>query len=337
MSPSRELPATATERNRVWRMRAWFRTTRGCALAYREPEYLPWDGRRVPITFVGGYLGAGKTTAINELLRSTDRPIAVLVNDVGSINVDAALVRRHHGDTIELTSGCICCSSIEEAGLAFDRIRERAVPPDHVIVELSGVAEPQRMLPWAQSAGFVLDGLVVVVAADQLVDGALAPWIEAHLVAQVAAADLLILTKTDVVGERDARRARARLDELAPRTPVLDGSRGVVEPGTLGRFLSLGGRRPGGATALPESTLFDAHRVQSVAAPAGLTVCQLRSWLAQLQDQIEGVIVRVKGIVLTTDAGLTLVQVVGRRCETSSVLQSEREPATDLVVVSLVG
>jgi len=291
----------------------------------------------VPITFVGGYLGAGKTTAINELLRVTDRPIAVLVNDVGTINVDAALIRRRHGDTIELTNGCICCSSIDEAGFAFDRIRERAVPPDHVIVELSGVAEPQRMLPWAQSAGFVLDGLVVVVAADQLVDGALPPWIVAHLVAQIEAADLLVLTKTDVVDSGAARSARARLDELAPLTPVLDGSRGVVEPGALGRFLTLGGRRPGGATALPESTLFDAHRVHTVAAPAGLTVSQLRAWLDQLQDQIDGVIVRVKGIVPTTDEGLTLVQVVGRRCETTPVLQSEHQPATDLVVVSLVG
>ena len=309
----------------------------GGALTYREPEYLPWDGRRVPITFVGGYLGAGKTTAINELLRVTDRPIAVLVNDVGTINVDAALIRRRHGDTIELTNGCICCSSIDEAGFAFDRIRERAVPPDHVIVELSGVAEPQRMLPWAQSAGFVLDGLVVVVAADQLVDGALPPWIVAHLVAQIEAADLLVLTKTDVVDSGAARSARARLDELAPLTPVLDASLGVVEPDALGRFLTLGGRRPGGATALPEPTLFDAHRVHTVAAPPGLTVSELRAWLDQLQDQIDGVIVRVKGIVPTTDEGLTLVQVVGRRCETTPVLQSEHQPATDLVVVSLVG
>jgi len=305
-------------------------------LAYREPEYLPWDGRRVPITFVGGYLGAGKTTAINELLRETDRPIAVLVNDVGTINVDAALIRRRHGDTIELTNGCICCSSIEEAGLAFDRIRERAVPPDHVIVELSGVAEPQRMLPWAQSAGFVLDGLVVVVAVDQIADGVLPPWIAEHLVAQVAAADLLVLTKTDLVDPAPVRRARARLEELAPLTPVLDASHGVVEPGALGRFLTLGGRRPGGATALPESTLFDAHRVQSVPAPPGLTLSELRTWLDRLQDQIDGVIVRVKGVVLTTDEGLTLVQVVGRRCETTRVLQSEQEPSTDLVVVSLV-
>ena len=63
-------------------------------MAYAEPEFLPWDGRRVPITFVAGYLGAGKTTAINEVLAEADRPIAVIVNDVGSINIDAALIRN---------------------------------------------------------------------------------------------------------------------------------------------------------------------------------------------------------------------------------------------------
>ena len=121
-------------------------------VGYREPEFLPWDGRRVPITFVGGYLGAGKTTAINELLRVTDRPIAVLVNDIGAINIDAALIRRRHGDTIELTNGCVCCSSIEEFGAAFDLIRARPLPPDeqrHSPPGLTLVPRPARLRPTA--------------------------------------------------------------------------------------------------------------------------------------------------------------------------------------------
>lgn len=304
-------------------------------VAYQEPMFLPWDGRRVPLTFVGGYLGAGKTTLINELLRETDRPIAVLVNDVGSVNVDAALVRRRHGDTIELTNGCVCCTSIDEMGQAFDALRARPEPPDHVVVELSGVADPERMLPWGATAGFRLDGLVVVVAADQLLDGALPPWITEQLEGHVRAADLVVLTKLDLVDADAAARARRRLADLAPDAPVLAAGRGMVVPGALGRFLALGGRRPGGVTAVAHPTLFDAHRVHTLQVPAGSTVDELRRWLDGLPSAVEGTVVRAKGVVDTLDVGPVLVQVVGRRCEIEPLPMPEHEPAGELVVITL--
>ena len=186
---------------------------------YREPEFLPWDGRRVPITFVGGYLGAGKTTIINEVLAEADRPIAVIVNDAGAINIDAALIRKRHGDTVELTDGCVCCTSIDGFGAAFDQIRSRPEPPDHVIVELSGVAEPVNVIPWGSSAGFLLDGVVVVAAVDQLLDDSMPTWIRLHLDTQLAAADLVLLTKTDLVDDDAVGAARAKLDRLAPSAP----------------------------------------------------------------------------------------------------------------------
>lgn len=311
-------------------------------MAYQEPRFLPWDGRRVPLTFVGGYLGAGKTTAINDLLRQADRPIAVIVNDVGAIGIDARLIRRRHGDTIELTDGCVCCTSIEGLGAAFDQIRARPVPPDHVVVELSGVAEPERMLPWGRSAGFVLDGLVVVVAADQ-VPGGPSPedsppaWVMGHLLGQIRAADLLVLTKTDLVDAATAMAARARLAALAPDTPVLVGASGGASApdGTVGRFLALGGRRPGGVTTMPDATLFDAHEVTTVAVPAGVTTSVLAAWVSGLRADLGGTLVRAKGIVATIDEGLVLVQVVGARCEITALPEPERDAPTDLVVITL--
>ncbi|CAE7836277.1 cobW, partial [Symbiodinium sp. KB8] len=118
---------------------------------YQEPEFLPWDGRRVPITFVGGYLGAGKTSAINEVLSVADRPIAVVVNDAGAINLDARLIKGCDGDAIELTDGCVCCTSIDDMGAALDTIRSRPEPPDHLVIELSGIAEPDNVTPWGRS------------------------------------------------------------------------------------------------------------------------------------------------------------------------------------------
>lgn len=304
-------------------------------MRYQEPEFLPWDGRRVPLTFVGGYLGAGKTTAINDVLLAADRPIAVIVNDVGAVNIDARLIRKRHGDTIELTDGCICCSSIDGVGAAFDQIRSRPDPPDHVLVELSGVADPERMLPWGRSAGFVLDGLVVVVAADQLLGDGLPAWVAAQVESQITAADLLILTKTDLLDDDGASAARRRLGELAPGVPVLDGAREALGPGAVGRFLALGGRRPGGPVEIAAPTLFDAHEAAVHVVPDGLDRTGLESWIDDVIAATPGQVVRVKGIVETTDDGLVLVQGVGQRREVTPVPAAERQPATDVVVIAL--
>ena len=304
-------------------------------MSYREPEFLPWDGRRVPITFVGGYLGAGKTTVINDLLAQADRPIAVLVNDAGAVNIDARLIRKRHGDTIELTDGCICCGSIDDVGAAFDLLRSRAEPPDHVVVELSGVAEPQRMLPWGRSAGFMLDGVVVVVAADQLLEGAVPAWVTPYLVEQIQVADLLILTKTDLLDDSGNATASQRLNDLAPGTPVLLADRNAGASGVAGRFLSLGGRRPGGPTDLSAPSLFDAHETHTLAFPSPVTTADLASWLSELPNLVQGTPVRAKGLVDTTDSGLVLVQVVGTRHELERVPEPERQAPTDLVVITL--
>jgi G3E family GTPase len=305
-------------------------------VAYQEPEFLPWDGRRVPITFVGGYLGAGKTTVINEVIAHADRPIAVIVNDVGSINIDAKLIRKRHGDMIEVTNGCVCCSSIDGMGAAFDQIRARPVPPDHVLVELSGVAEPARMIPWGQSAGFMLDGVVVVVAADQLAPGALPDWIQQQLCAQITAADLLILTKLDLVSQLEASTARGRLAEFAPNSPIFNNRSDLAGPGAVGRFLALGARRPP-RTPNPASTLFDAHQVRHISPPESLSLKELNDWLDSIASGAPEQIVRAKGIFATTDAGLVLVQVVGSRREITPVPEPEHEPPTDLVVITLTG
>lgn len=310
----------------------------GVAAIYREPEFLPWEGRRTPVTFVGGYLGAGKTTAINEVLAAAEHPIAVIVNDAGATNIDAALIRGCDGDAVELTDGCVCCTSLDEMGAALDLIRARPEPPDHLVVELSGVADPAQVIPWANSAGFFLDGVVTVVAADQLVDDALPSWIRSHLDAQIQVADLLVLTKTDLVHPGEARRARNRLGSLAPGCPIIDGSIGQREPGVLGRFLAIGGHRAGDVRGVPEPTLFDLHETHVVPLPGPMTAAALQALIADLPSRFGGrTVVRAKGIVELVDGDsthLALVQLVGRRLELTPLLPNERRPPTDLVVIT---
>ncbi len=289
--------------------------------------FAPWDGRRVPVTLLGGYLGAGKTTAVNELLARTDRPIAVLVNDVGAINIDAALIARHHGDTIELTDGCVCCSIDSGLAEAFDRLRRRPVAPDHVVLELSGVADPRPVLPWTWSAGFRLDGVIVMVDADQFLDRLDDPMVGPTVLAQLSAADLYVLTKTDLAPSTIIEQVIERLAELRPDIPVLRSD----SPMAGAAFLNTGTRSPGGVADLPPPTLFDPHVTSVVPVPDPIEPGELQTLLDGLGDGV----LRAKAVVRDSDGVMQLVQVVGRRRLVTPLPEAEHQSPTDLVVVAV--
>ncbi len=287
----------------------------------------PWDGRRVPVTLIGGYLGAGKTTAINEFLRRTDRPVAVLVNDVGEINIDSALIKRRHGDTLELTDGCVCCSLSEGLANAFDSLRARPEPPDHVVLELSGVADPARVAPWADSDGFRLDGIVVLIDADQFSDRLDDQRTASFVTTQLGAADLFVLTKVDLVDEAGLGAVEERLSALQPEVPVRRAG-GAQDAGAL---LDVGTRRPGGVADTPLAQLFDPHTVETRPLPQPIS----REDLDALLDALPSDTVRAKGVAVGPDGARHLIQQVGRRRRISPLPQAEDQAPTDLVVIRL--
>ena len=297
------------------------------SMSYQEPEFLPWDGRRVPLTFVAGYLGAGKTTLINHLLKNADRPIAVIVNDVGEINIDARLIRKHSGDTIELSDGCVCCSSIDGFGAAFDTIRARETPPDHVVVELSGVAAPSRMVPWGRSAGFKLDGIMTLVAADQFVQLVSRVDIGDMIDEQVKAADVLALTKTDLVRPDSLASLRRQLAQISPGVPIVE----AQDPTVPSMLLQIGGRRPGSEVVMPEPTLFDRHVVASIELPNPTTEAEI----AALLDALPADVMRAKGIAAGANGERWAIQIVGRRRQVAQLAEVEAEDPTALVTISL--
>jgi len=287
----------------------------------------PWDGRRVPVTLIGGYLGAGKTTAINEFLHRTDRPVAVLVNDVGEINVDSALIKRRHGDTLELTDGCVCCSLAEGLANAFDSLRARDHAPDHVVLELSGVADPARVAPWADSDGFRLDGIVVLIDAEQFLDRLDDDRTSAFVANQLRAADLFVITKTDIADEARIVAVEERLTALQPEVPIRRG-RSAQDAGAL---LDAGTRRPGGVAATPAAQLFDPHTVETRTLPTPVSPDELDALL----DSLPPGTVRAKGVALSTDGNRLLVQQVGRRRRVTPLPQAEDQEPTDLIVIRL--
>jgi G3E family GTPase len=291
-----------------------------------EEVIAPWDGRRVPVTLLGGYLGSGKTTVINAVLAKTDRPIAVLVNDVGAVNVDASLVRRRHGDTIELTDGCVCCSLAAGLAAAFEGLRSRPEPPDHVILELSGVADPARVAPWAGSDGFRLDGVVVLVDSEQFVERLDDPATGPSVHQQVDGADLFVLSKLDLASADERQATEHRLAQLAPDVPILDAPDAVA----TASFLDLGTRRPGGVGATPPPELFDAHDVHVQPIPSPIERAEFETMI----DALPASTLRAKGIAATPDGTRLLAQVVGRRRVVTELPDAEAQSPTDLVVIT---
>lgn len=180
--------------------------------------------RPIPFTVIGGFLGAGKTTAVNALLASvTGRRIAVLVNDFGGLAVDAALIAQRNATTISLTNGCVCCSLVGGLAQAVIDVLALDPPPDCIVVEASGVSDPRRIAQIARAdPGLTPDATIVLVAADQWRALSRDRYVGDVVRAQVASADFLVLNKADLVDASEIASLRSQLRELAPRARQLD-------------------------------------------------------------------------------------------------------------------
>ncbi|GEP53082.1 CobW family GTP-binding protein [Reyranella soli] len=199
-----------------------------------------------PFTVIGGFLGAGKTTLLNRLLRAdTGRRFAVLVNDFGALDIDSRLVVAHGGDTIALANGCLCCTIGDSLVTTILALLEQPDRFDHIVVEASGVADPGRIADLAVlDQRLARDGVIVVVDAGSVRERSADRRVGDTVTRQLAAADLLLLNKTDLAD--DLPPLRGWLSTQSP-APVLEARHADVAIDLLFGLPRLGGAAPADA------------------------------------------------------------------------------------------
>ena len=171
---------------------------------------------RLPVTIVGGYLGSGKTTLINHLLRNADGTrLAVLVNDFGELPIDRDLIEAEDGDIISIAGGCVCCSYGDDLIAAISKMSELDPTPHHVVLETSGVAIPGPVAnTLALLSGIRLDGIVVMADAETVANRVADRFVGDTVRRQFADADIIVANKTDLVDPDTARERLALLRDI---------------------------------------------------------------------------------------------------------------------------
>lgn len=268
----------------------------------------------VPVTVIGGFLGAGKTTLVNHLLRqSGGQRIAVLVNDFGDLPIDDALIEAREGNLLRLAGGCVCCSFGSDLLDALRQLRNLLPAPQHVLLECSGVALPAAvartltLLP-----GLPLDAVLVLADAETVRERAADRYVGELVLQQLAEADLIVLNKCDLVDPAALSELQSWLAQRAPRARQLSCSHGGLDPTLLLDIGRAGSRASGhlGGPALrappAADTLFDSLSLEFDHAvdPARLATALADPSLPLL---------RAKGLLRDAAGHWSALQLVGRR------------------------
>lgn len=219
---------------------------------------------RVPCTIVTGFLGAGKTTLIRHALENPKgRRLAVIVNEFGDVGMDAEILRGCGAEAcdeagiIELSNGCLCCTVADDFVPALDALLALSPPPDHILIETSGLALPKPLVQafhWPAIRGRVtVDGVIAVVDGAALAAGQVAADpaalaaqraadpsldhdnpVEEVFSDQIACADLVVMTKTDLLDADAQARAQGAVAGALPRpVKVVTSQQGRLDPGVM--------------------------------------------------------------------------------------------------------
>ncbi|MGB0852479.1 MAG: CobW family GTP-binding protein [Pikeienuella sp.] len=264
-----------------------------------------------PVLTIGGYLGSGKTTLVNHLLRNANgRRLAVLVNEFGDLPIDEDLIEATSDELISIAGGCICCSFGDDLMGALQDMRQLSPPPDHIIIESSGVAIPGAIVAtMSLLSGFRSDGIAVVIDAETVRKHAQNDYIGDTIMRQLSDAEFIVVNKLDLVSADTATALTEWLGEVAPNAIQTPSQFGQVLPEAILGVVAAPGK---GAKAQHSDKLFESC-VLSMTAPT-----DAKALAEKLATGDLGVI-RAKGYLHGSDGALWLIQTVGKRWEAHPV------------------
>lgn len=261
---------------------------------------------KIPVVIVTGFLGSGKTTLLSKVLESPSmRNTAVLVNEFGEVGLDHHLLRRVDERTVLLGSGCVCCATrgdLVESLAELLGVRERGeASVERIVIETTGLADPAPILftlfsdPVLQHR-FDIESVIATVDA---INGNLHLDENPEATKQIAAADTVIVTKTDMAG--DPRHLLSRIAAVNPSAHVIEASFGEVETEDLFRRRTPFHAAPG----IPLDLTHDASETHSVSLTFDGAVewAAFGAWLSMLLHARGEDVLRVKGLLDVGDDG----------------------------------
>lgn len=255
---------------------------------------------RTPITLITGALGSGKTTLLRHLLDTVPQKIAILMNEFGEIAIDSQIIEGKNVRIAELGGGCVCCSLLGEFEAAMTEVIDTA-HPDLIIVETTGVAEPDALLVNIQESlpQVRLDGVVAVADADAMVRY---PQLGHTSRMQLEAADIILLNKIDLVSAERLAEVKDKLARLNEQASILPTQRCRVDPDLL--F--------GSAHEHEVSPLQHRHQPEVESFSYVSAAAMRRSRFEQFADRLSPAVVRAKGFVRCPEGTYLFNFVAGR-------------------------